>query len=162
MTASLGDAALTLDEVGRLANRYGTPIEDALLIAINLHGIASKLPRRRARVRIRLVSEPEPSWQLIVPLNAGGSPFRLDGDELSLSGVTIGQVKRVDADEAVGGYFRDGGRAATLNPNARSRCVGCAFCPTLRLRPQPTRGCRKSGTFENYSRSFGNSIRVVI
>jgi hypothetical protein len=47
-------------------------------------------------------------------------------------------VQRVDADEAVGGYFRNGGRAATLNPNARSRCVGCAFCPnTLEAAADP-------------------------
>lgn len=47
-------------------------------------------------------------------------------------------VERVDPDEAVGGYFRNGGHAATLNPNARSRCVGCAFCPnTLEAAADP-------------------------
>jgi hypothetical protein len=36
----------------------------------------------------------------------------------------------MDADAAIGGYFRAGGDVLTLNPNARSRCTGCAFCPT--------------------------------
>jgi hypothetical protein len=64
-----------------------------------------------------------------VPLNARSSPFSLRGQNLYLAGSLVGTVDRVSADEAVGGYFRNGGSAATLNPNARSRCVGCAFCP---------------------------------
>ncbi|MDG4793485.1 hypothetical protein [Micromonospora sp. WMMD1082] len=75
---------------------------------------------------------------VIVPLNAVGSPFRLQGQDLYLRESLVGTVQRMDADEAVGGYFRDDGRAATLNPNARSRCVGCAFCPnTLEAAADP-------------------------
>ncbi|GGT27968.1 hypothetical protein GCM10010271_34930 [Streptomyces kurssanovii] len=141
MTALLGGqtgATSTLGEVERLAVRYRVPLEDALLIAINLHGIDSDLPRHRARVQVRLASAPTMPWQLIVPLNATGSPFRLKDDQLLLGGVSFATVERVDADEAVGGYFRNGGTAATLNPNARSRCVGCAFCPnTLEAAADP-------------------------
>ncbi|WP_218157383.1 hypothetical protein [Saccharopolyspora shandongensis] len=122
----------------RLAAHYGVPIEDALLIAINLYGVDSDRPRHRARVQVRLASAPEVSWQLIVPLNVTGSPLRLKGEQLTLGGTLVGEVARIDADEAVGGYFRDTGRAVTLNPNARSRCVGCAFCPnTLEAAADP-------------------------
>jgi hypothetical protein len=115
-----------------MADEHHVPVEDALLIAINLFGIASAHGRHRARVSIRLASRPLVPWMVIVPLNAQASPFSLRGDELSLA------VERVAADEAVGGYFRDDGRAATLNPNARSRCVGCAFCPnTLEAAADP-------------------------
>jgi hypothetical protein len=75
---------------------------------------------------------------VIVPLNALSSPFRLVAQDLYLGEDLIGHVRRIDSDEPVGGYFRNGGRAATLNPNARSRCVGCAFCPnTLEAAADP-------------------------
>lgn len=130
--------SLGLSEIDDLAAEYDVPIEDVLLIAINLYGIFSGHVRHRARVIIRLISAPAVPWQVIVPLNAAESPFSLTGDELSLGSHVIGHVQRIDADEAVGGYFRNGGRAATLNPNARSRCTGCAFCPnTLEAAADP-------------------------
>lgn len=128
----------TLEEVERLAARYRVPVEDPLLIAINLYGIDSDTPRHRARVQVRLRSAPSVPWQLIVPLNATASPFQLQDGQLTLAGQVVGTVERIDADEAVGGYFRDDGAALTLNPNARSRCVGCAFCPnTLEAAADP-------------------------
>ncbi|SHN52647.1 hypothetical protein SAMN05660350_00412 [Geodermatophilus obscurus] len=130
--------ALSLHEVARTARRFNVPVEDALLIAVNLYGIASPHNRHRARVTLRLHRAPSVPWTVIVPLNAHRSPFRLVEDQLLLGREPIGEVSRVDADEAVGGYFRDAGRAATLNPNARSRCVGCAFCPnTLEASADP-------------------------
>lgn len=142
MTALLGGqvgATSSLAEVERLAQQYRVPVEDALLIAVNLHGINGEAPRHRARLQVRLDSARSVPWQLIVPLNATDSPFRLVEDgRLLLGGVPVGTVERVDADEAVGGYFRDNGTALTLNPNARSRCVGCAFCPnTLEAAADP-------------------------
>lgn len=125
-------------EVTRAAARYAVPVEDALLIALNLYGIASDQNRHRARVTVGLTSEPDVPWMVIVPLNNSQSPFRLVAEDLYLGEELVGRVRRIDADEAVGGYFRDGGRAATLNPNARSRCVGCAFCPnTLEAAADP-------------------------
>jgi hypothetical protein len=129
---------LSFREVERLAARYQVPVGDVLLLGINLYGISSELGTHRARVQVRLTMAPTVPWQVIVPLNAVESPFALDGALLKLAGEPIGTVERIDADEAVGGYFRDGGRAATLNPNARSRCVGCAFCPnTLEAAADP-------------------------
>ncbi|MEU6234190.1 hypothetical protein [Kitasatospora sp. NPDC047058] len=131
-------AVLTLPAIRAMAEHHGVPVEDALLIAINLYGISSAHGRHRARISVRLTTRPDVAWMVIVPLNAAASPFRLVGDELSLGGEVVGTIDRVSADEAVGGYFRDGGRAATLNPNARSRCVGCAFCPnTLEAAADP-------------------------
>src|SRR5262249_41642512 len=114
-------------------------VEDALLIAINLHGIDGEAPRHRARLQVRLDSARSVPWQLIVPLNAAESPFRLLADgQLLLGESAIGLVERVDAEEAAGGYLRDNATAMTLNPNARSRCVGCAFCPnTLEAAADP-------------------------
>jgi hypothetical protein len=129
---------VSLADADELARRYRVPVGDVLLIGVNLFGIDSDLGRRRARVQVTLAADPQVSWPVIVPLNVTGSPFTLIGEELRLGGAPVGTVRRIDADEAVGGYFRDGGRAATLNPNARSRCVGCAFCPnTLEAAADP-------------------------
>lgn len=138
MTVGTNSLALTLADVNGLAHQYEVPVEDVLLIALNLHGILADQPRHRARVTVRLATAPEVPWMVIVPLNAAESPFQLSGEELLLGPRPVAQVQRVDADEAVGGYFRNSGRAATLNPNARSRCVGCAFCPnTLEAAADP-------------------------
>lgn len=127
-----------LQHLERAALDHNVPVEDVLLIAVNLYGITSDLDRNRARVNLRLVRRPDVPWQVIVPLNRPASPFLLRGDELSLNGEVVAYVERIDADEAVGGYFRNNGRAATLNPNARSRCVGCGWCPnTLEAAADP-------------------------
>jgi hypothetical protein len=132
------ESELSISEVEFLATRHGIPVSDVLLIAINLFGISSVLGRHRARVRVRLIADPQVSWQVIVPLNSSCSPFTLDGEELWLGRDVVAQVQGVAVDEAVGGYFRHAGRAVTLNPNARSRCVGCAFCPnTLEAAADP-------------------------
>lgn len=126
------------DTVSRLAERYDVPIEDVLLIAVNLFGIWSDQQHHRARLTVRLAGRPDVTWTVVVPLNAAGSPFTLRGTELRLAGDVVAEVHRVNSDDAAGGYFRDEGRAATLNPNARSRCVGCAFCPnTLEAAADP-------------------------
>jgi hypothetical protein len=123
MSTATRPVSLTLDEVAKLASQYAVPVEDAMLIAINLYGIASEQRRHRARVTVRLTSEPKVPWMAIVPLNATHSPFILIADALYLGSDLVARVRRIDPDEAVGGYFRNNGSAATLNPNARSRCV---------------------------------------
>ncbi len=138
MPIAMPNTKLEIDEVIGLAARYEVPVEDAVLIALNLYGISSDHRQHRARLDVTIASVPSVSWKVIVPLNAVESPFRLVDHDLHLGPHCIGTVQRIDADEAVGGYFRDGGRAATLNPNARSRCVGCAFCPnTLEAAADP-------------------------
>ena len=131
-------SALTLPDARDLADGYDVPVEDAVLMALNLFGVGSSDPRHRARMALSLTSEPTAVWNIVGPLNAVDSPFRMVSRDLFLGADLVGTVHRVDSDEAVGGYFRDGGRAATLNPNARSRCVGCAFCPnTLEAAADP-------------------------
>ncbi|MEU4007185.1 hypothetical protein AB0H30_01645 [Streptomyces pseudogriseolus] len=41
------------------ALRHGVPVEDVLLIAVNLYGITSDQDRHRARVNLRLVRRPD-------------------------------------------------------------------------------------------------------
>lgn len=89
---------LRLDDLARVASRCAVPTEDALLIAVNLYGIASAQDRHRARVAVRLGSRPTVSWQVFVPLNAVDSPFCLDGSTLLVGDDAVGGVRRIDAD----------------------------------------------------------------
>ena len=133
-----GPVSLDVADLHALAREHGVPPEDVLLIALNLYGVTSSDPRHRARLSLVLASAPGTTWNIVGPLNAVDSPFRMVDRDLLLGEDLVGTVLTVDNDEAVGGYFRDGGRAATLNPNARSRCVGCAFCPnTLEAAADP-------------------------
>lgn len=130
MTQQTNTSATTLRDAERLARQYQVPIEDVLLIALNLYGVDSLDGHNRARLTVSLTTAPHERFLVVVPLNRAGSPFRLYGTELTLDGSVVAEVHSVDADAAIGGYFRAGGEVLTLNPNARSRCTGCAFCPT--------------------------------
>jgi hypothetical protein len=130
MTQQTNAGTGLLDEFGRLATEYRVPIEDVLLIALNLHGVDSIEADHRARLTLSLTRAPDERFLVVVPMNRADSPFRRRGDTLTVDGVPVAQLHRVDADAAIGGYFRSGGDVVTLNPNARSRCTGCAFCPT--------------------------------
>ena len=125
-------------DVASLASEFNVPSSEILLIAINLFGVNADVPQTRARLDITLYDAPDHPWRVIVPTNAAASPFTLSGGVLRIGTFGVGSVATDVPDDAVGGYFRWGGRAATVNPNARSRCVGCAFCPnTLEAASDP-------------------------
>jgi hypothetical protein len=125
-------SSLLLDDrrtIETLARAWTVPEEDILLIALNKCGVNSRIPKPRMRIKIRLRSRPEEPIFLILSLGRLDSPFVLDEERISLFGDTIADVEELEDDDAVLGYFRNGRRVLTLNSNARSQCVGCAFCP---------------------------------
>lgn len=126
MTSALLD---DLRAVKSLAQDWDVPEEDILLIALNKSGVRSRIPKPRMRIRLRLRSRPDEPVFLILSLGRLDSPFELDEEKISLSGEVIAEIETLEDDDAVLGYFRNGHRVLTLNSNARSQCVGCAFCP---------------------------------
>lgn len=130
MTATMDSTALARWE--SLASGYDVAFTDLLLLALNVYGIRTPAGAR-VRLELRLLDEVTPRL-IVVPSGRAASPFELVGDELRVEGCWVADVERRVADDAVPGYLRcwDGERwrAATLNPNSRSRCTGCAFCPT--------------------------------
>ncbi len=130
MTATVDATPLTRWE--SLAADYDVAWTDLLLLALNVHGLSTPVGAR-VRLDLQLPDEAE-SRLLVVPSGRADSPFELAGDKLLVQGRWVADVGRGVVDDAVPGYLRcwDGTRwrAATLNPNSRSRCTGCAFCPT--------------------------------
>jgi hypothetical protein len=116
-------------EAETLARYWDVPEEDILLIALNKCGVRSRIPKPRMRIKLRLRSRPEEPIFLILSLGRLDSPFELDEDQISLHGDTIADIEALEDDDAVLGYFRNGRKVLTLNSNARSQCIGCAFCP---------------------------------
>lgn len=116
-----------------LAAEYGVAWPDVVLLALNLFGVSTPLGPR-VRLEVEVVGEGVPRLQ-VVPSARVWSPFQVFAGQLLVGEVAVGAVRRMDLDDAVAGYLRcwDGRRwrAATLNPNARSRCTGCVFCPTV-------------------------------
>lgn len=116
-------------EVKTLAHQWDVPEEDILLIALNKCGVRSRIPKPRMRIQLRLRSRPDEPIFLILSLGRLDSPFEMDEEKISLFGEPIADIESLEDDDAVLGYFRNGRRVLTLNSNARSQCVGCAFCP---------------------------------
>ncbi len=115
------------------AGQYGVPDVDALLLALNLYGLCTPLGAR-VRLQLSLITSPEVRT-VVVAAGRSDPPFTLSDDGwLYAAGVPIGRAVRTDADDAVSGYLRCWKHgtwwAATINPAGRSRCTGCAFCPT--------------------------------
>jgi hypothetical protein len=127
-----------LQQVSRLSSRWGVNAEDILLIALNSCGVRSHLPKARMRFKLRLDSRPDEQLYLILSLGRTRSPFELGESEIRLDGRRIATVDGLEDDDAVLGYWRNGGKVLTLNSNARSQCTGCVFCPnTLEASSDP-------------------------
>lgn len=126
-------------EIDRVSREYGVFVGDTLMIALNLFGLYMPGGANRARVEVSLDDAPSETFLVIIPMNRQESPFTLtDEAVLRFGGQPVGRASEPDNDDAIGGYFRKSGRVLTLNPNSRSRCTGCAFCPnTLEAASDP-------------------------
>lgn len=111
------------------AAKWGLPVEDVLLIALNACGVDSTLDKPRMRFRLRLHTRPGDQRYLILSLGRRTSPFTLTEDAIWLGGEPIADVDALEDDDAVLAYWRNDRRVMTLNSNARSQCTGCVFCP---------------------------------
>lgn len=115
--------------IRRLSNSWNINEEDILLIALNACGLNNRSKIARMRLKVVVNSAPGRSFQLILSNNRPKSPFHVVGENLMLDGQKVATVSEPSDDNAVFGYFRRNYTSITLNSNARSHCVGCAFCP---------------------------------
>lgn len=117
-------------DIKAISRSYKINEEDVILIALNASGVRSSMKHPRIRFNLRLHARPEEKFFLIVPIR-DESPFELLGGRILLQGEPIAYVECLENDDAVLSYFRNEAKVLTLNSNARSQCVGCAFCYTV-------------------------------
>ena len=116
-------------QLSEYSAKYGVPMLDLQLMALNLYGVAGPIGDGRARIEVTLDLAPSTEWHLIVSTTRHESPFEIVDTALWLSGARIGSLRLIEHDDAQLGYVRDAGRVLTLNTNQRSFCTGCLFCP---------------------------------
>jgi len=121
---------LDTQAIAELADEFGVPELDLLLIAANARGARTDLPHPRARMQLKPYSSEE-IWQVILPLDNEQSPFRLDENGLLLEAEPVAGLVALENDDVVLTYLRAGGRSLTLNTHSRSTCTGCLFCPNV-------------------------------
>ena len=122
--------SMGMDALESAAEANCVPLLDSMLIAVNAMGVDSDLGLPRVRMQLRFPQH-EDTWQIIVPLGNGGSPFFLDGKNLYLNDSPVAEVCGWENDDVVLTYFRKERKAITLNTYSRSTCTGCVFCPNV-------------------------------
>jgi hypothetical protein len=137
-----------------LAAIYGVPLRDVHLMALNLYGVSSSFGDGRARIKVRLDSDPGTEWHLIVPTGRSDSDFELVGDTLLLEGERIAYVRLWEHDDARLGYARSQGQVFTMNTNRRSTCTGCVFCPNTLADANDPRLARKEDEIEGWIKAL--------
>jgi len=141
-----------------LSSKYNIPVEDLLLLDLNLSGVKLNLPS--GRVRFELESTNKNIFSLAYSRNIynfylaiptkGQSLYYFKNSYLFWKKTLIGRVIGVTEDFCDSSYPRRGGSVLNLNPNARTSCRGCKFCYTLFQIPRD----RKTLTSEDKLRIF--------
>lgn len=117
----------SISQTRELSRKYNIPIEDIILIALNLSGINADILRRRIRFRLKLNRCTE-TFYLAVCVNTRKSLFSIKDNNLLFNNKPIGIISEKENDAAETSYFRRDKTALTLNSNSRSKCRGCKFC----------------------------------
>ena len=120
-----------IDHANELADRYGVPVEDILLISLNLSGIRSgDIKNDRGRFSIKMPSGK--SYFVALTITDAFSNFIHDGSSVILGDKKIGDATEIEKDTCTDSYWRNRTHL-TLNSNSRSICRGCDFCRTYSL-----------------------------
>lgn len=120
------------DHATELAEKYHVPVEDVLLIGLNLSGVRyGEVENDRGRFSIVMPSG-KSYYVALTITNSPMSNFTHDGIRVSLSDQEIGKATEIEKDTCTDSYWRNRTHL-TLNSNSRSICRGCNFCGTYSL-----------------------------
>lgn len=115
-----------------LADRYHIPVEDILLIGLNLSGVRyGNVGNDRGRFSITMPSG-RSYYVALTVTDAPLSNFTHDGSTVSLGDEEVGKATEIEKDTCTDSYWRNRSHL-TLNSNSRSVCRGCSFCGTYSL-----------------------------
>jgi hypothetical protein len=123
---------LDIKQAETLAKQYRVPVEDVLLIALNLSGVHfGNIGNDRGRFSISMPSGR--TYPVAVTItNSPISNFVHDGKSVTLGSSEIGTATLIEKDTCTDSYWRSRNHL-TLNSNSRSVCQGCKFCGTYNL-----------------------------
>lgn len=155
----------TMAALASVCAHWGVPTTDGILIAMNLFGVT--VPNSyRTRLYVTLEDDPGVEYLLIPPATPPtGTPFHIRDGRVLMNSDHVATVQRMEPDDAIGAYFRNGGCAVTLNPQSRSSCTGCLFCPnTLELGsdPPPRQAGDLEALLEGLARSHPQSSLTAV
>lgn len=115
-----------------LADKYQVPVEDILLIGLNLSGVRyGKIANDRGRFSLTMPSG-RSYYLAMTTTDSPLSNFTHDGSKVSLGDEKIGEATEIEKDTCTDSYWRNRIHL-TLNSNSRSVCRGCSFCGTYNL-----------------------------
>ncbi|CAM3265427.1 hypothetical protein [Stackebrandtia soli] len=107
----------TVHQWRHLAHRHQVGWGETLLIALNIHGVRTPIEGRQ-KIRLKVQPPEDEVYQLVVPSGQPTSPFTITDNQLCVDGTPVAAVVDVRADNAVSGYLRAAGTAATIHPGS--------------------------------------------
>lgn len=117
-----------------LAKEYNMQLASVLSIALNKYGIISDtIKDNRIRFKIKFNGSEKDKFFAVCVNTFLESPFKLEGNQLYLDDMLIGELTHIEEDTCTETYFRNDNKSITFNSNSRSKCVGCKFCGTYNL-----------------------------
>lgn len=149
---------LDINVIGRLAEKYGVPMEDVLFIALNTHGVNFECDYNRMRMAFRLADSDlfdyarqrgELDYYFALPVNQE-SPFAMVDDLILLQDTVVGQAISPTEDICDSHYPRRKGTSLNINPNSRTSCYGCQFCYTAYQVPYDRKKIRTDSDLKDF------------
>ena len=151
-----------------LSAKYNIPVEDLLLLDLNLSGVKLDLPSGRVRFELESINKDIFSlthskniynFYLAVPTKEQ-SPYYFKNGYLFWKKTLIGGAIGVTEDFCDSSYPRRGGTVLNLNPNARTSCRGCKFCYTLFQIPRDKETLTSEDKLKNFLKNWQKEFGV--
>jgi len=121
-----------ITHAGEIAEKYGVPNDDVLLMSLNLSGVQyNNVENDRGRFWITMPNVKGYRVALTITTPEATSFVHTDGS-VQIDGHEIGKASAIEKDTCTDSYWR-GDNHLTLNTNQRSLCKGCGFCGTYNL-----------------------------
>lgn len=122
------------DHLHEYADTYHVPTDDIQMIALNASGVdVGTEGYDRGRFKATSLDTGRTYFTALTTTDEPLSPFRLDGNVVSLGDDALFETTDLVPDTCTDTYWRNGYKGLTINTNSRANCHGCMFCGTYSL-----------------------------